>query len=164
MDKKKKFNVIDVIIIVAALVILGVSVYRGISLSNSKNLTTKKDITYTVTVHEISSVYADSLKEGEQIYLEGTGLKSGTVSGITTKYYYETIQVTNDEGITLPEKRINPSKIELIVNIDVNGQFADAMIYIGQNTYFSEGQRVTFYSDTFTFTGIVSNFVETTAE
>ncbi len=160
---EKKFNIIDVIIIVAVLLILGISVYRGVSLSNSKKHTSKRDIIYTVTVHEINSIYSDALAEGEQIYLENNGQKCGTVSEITTEYFYETIQVTNEDGMVLPEKRINPSKMEMIVKINVSGQFADSMLYLGQNTYFSEGQRITFYSDTFTFTGIVSDFTDISA-
>lgn len=158
MNENKRFNAVDVIIIITIIMIIGVSVFRAFLSHNSKEQTGKIDATYTVTVPEIDIRYANSANIGDDVYYAAKALKCGTISNISTEYVNITETLTDENGNVSAIKRINPSKIKMNITIDVSGQFSDSLLYIGKNTYISEGQKIEFYTDTFTFSGIVTGF------
>ena len=146
MNTKNKFNIIDVIIIVTVLLIIGVSVFRAVNKSHNDEYAKKDNITYTVIINELDSDYIGSIASGDALYIAQKGVFCGTVSDIKTEYAYDTVKVYGEDGTPSSKKVINPSNI------------TDSMLYTGQNTYISKGQMVEFYTDTFTFSGIVADF------
>ena len=160
MKSKNKFNIIDVIIILCVILIIGVTVFRAVSLNKAKALVEEKSLTFTVTVNDADRIYADSVKAGDTVYLTDTKLVCGTVESVRTEYMIKSETISDENGEPVTVTGVNPSKIKLYVNINTSGHFADSMIYLGNNTYISEGQRMSFYNETFTFEGILSDFNE----
>jgi len=158
MNTKNKFNIIDVIIIVTVLLIIGVSVFRAVNKSHNDEYAKKDNITYTVIINELDSDYIGSIASGDALYIAQKGVFCGTVSDIKTEYAYDTVKVYGEDGTPSSKKVINPSKINVILNADISANITDSMLYTGQNTYISKGQMVEFYTDTFTFSGIVADF------
>lgn len=164
MNTKNKFNIIDVIIIITVLLIIGVSVFRAVNKSHNNEYTKKDYITYTVSVNELDSEYIGSIKTGDELYISDKETICGTVSDIKTKYAYDTVQVYAEDGTVSFKKVINPSKVNITLSVDVTANITDSMLYAGKNTYISKGQKVEFYTDTFTFKGIVVDFNVNEAE
>jgi hypothetical protein len=102
--KKKKLNIIDVVVIVAVFAIIVVGVVKFAFIDKKSGLGVKqayKDLEYTVVINNIRSMTAEAFHVGDKVYDE----KKGTYMGI----------IKNIE--------INPYKTNEIKN---NGEFVEA--------------------------------------
>lgn len=164
MSEKKKFNIIDVIIVIILILIVAVTVYRAFELSDADKSTKLKDINYSVTVTNIDSIYSDSIDFDDEIYISKAAVKCGSIKDFTAEYMHKTDISTDLLGNTVVLNKLNPSKIKLNLTVNVRAHYNGSLLYLTDNVYLTEGQRIEFYTDTFTFEGIVSDFEEIIAE
>ena len=162
MKSTKKINIIDIIIVVAVLTVVGISIFRAVMLRNSGKLLEEKSITYTITVTELDKRYSSSVVADDSVYYSDKSLLCGKISDVYTEYSRVNETVTDNNGKISVINRINPSKVDMIITVNTIGKFSDTMLYLGQNTYITEGQKIEFYTDTYTFSGIVSDFTVNT--
>ena len=82
MNEKKKFNIIDVIIILSILLVIGTSVYRAISIKKSDNSIELKPVVYTLDIVGLDSIYMNALNKGDELYLSEKAIRE---YGLTTR-------------------------------------------------------------------------------
>lgn len=66
---KRKFNIIDFLVLVIILAVIGVSIYAVVSWSNIKSLwsTSTVDLQYTVEFRGVDQAFIDKIKEGDTV-------------------------------------------------------------------------------------------------
>lgn len=152
---KKKLNIIDIAIIAAAILVIAAVAYRAVIIENSGVKNDEKTITYTVTVPKLDSVYSDSAKTGDIVFT-GNSVNCGKIVSVNSSYASE--DVVFADGTV--ENHICPSEINLKLTVELTARTSDGKIYIEKNSYIADGERVDFYTETFSFSGIVSEITQ----
>lgn len=152
---KKKFNVIDVIIIATIILIIAAVSYRAVFIGNLGNKSEEKTVSYTVTVPGIDSIYAHGIQIGDEVYLENGSEYCGNVSSVKT--VYASSEVVYPDGSV--KSHILPNKINLTVTVEITARTSDEKLFLGGSSYISAGETAVFYTETFTFAGIVSDII-----
>lgn len=160
MNEKKKVNIIDLIIIISVLIIIGVSVYRAISVKKVNTDTDKKSIEYNVVIQELDSIYGSSLSEGEEIYLADKSIVCGKITSIKSEYTKVSKEYTNQDGQSYSLLKTDPSKVNVTLTVECTGSIFDNLLYLGESVYVCKGQTLDLYTDTFTFSGLVTDYHE----
>ncbi len=100
--KKRKFNIIDFIILVLILAIIATAVYAFLPFSQIKKLWATNEVafSYTVELKGVDIDYIDNIKNGDSVINSNTNNSMGTVSGVAdpTKSYTLGYKENNDDN------------------------------------------------------------------
>ncbi|MBE6574392.1 MAG: DUF4330 family protein [Ruminococcaceae bacterium] len=150
-EKKKRFNFIDVILLIVILSILASLVYMVILAYNSefsKNGSSDDDIRYTLRVEGVDNDIMAEVNVGDKV----VELDSFTEIGTVAEYYEEPSEYVgyNSEGKAV--KSDDPSKTDLIIVIDASGNGKGSTYDVGSYTV-SVGKDIAFRVPGFTGEG-----------
>ncbi len=151
--KKKKPNVIDVIIVLILLAVVATAVFRALKVNELPGTVKNREIVYTVQIYDIDRAYVNSLVSGDSVYLSKKNLFCGTVDDIRSQY---STKIINSDSASL-EKHVFPEKINISVDIKISADIAEYGFYIGSNTYLSIGDTLDFYTPTFSFNAQITD-------
>ena len=104
--KKKKPNVIDIIIVLILLAVVATAVFRALKVNELPGTVKNREIVYTVQIYDIDRTYANSLVSGDSVYLSKKNLFCGTVDDVRSQY---STKIVNSDSASL-EKHVFPGK------------------------------------------------------
>ena len=160
MNDKKKFNIIDFIIVASVLIIIGISVYRAISIKKTDANMEKTDLVYTLKISELDSIYAYSLSQGDEIYLSEKETMCGTITDIKKEYAKVNREYTAEDGSKYFVAKTDPSKINLTLTVECKGNLSGTLMYLGDSVYVCGGQTLDLYTNSFTFSALLTDYTE----
>lgn len=102
-QKTKKFNIIDICIV---LIIIVFAVGIGIRLSNGKAIKNETEITYTVEVKNVREFTKNALQKSNVLTDDKTGAVLGEIISVDVKPYMEEVEADNGELVLteVPER------------------------------------------------------------
>lgn len=104
--KKKKLNIIDIIVIIAIFAIIIVGVLKFAFIDKKSGLGVKqayKDIEYVVVINNIRSMTAEAFHIGDKVYDEKKGTYMGIIKNIVINPY-KTNEIKNNGEFVEAEK------------------------------------------------------------
>lgn len=104
--KKKKLNIIDIIVIIAIFAIIGVAVLKFAFIDKKSGLGVKqayKDLEYVVVINNVRSMTSEAFHVGDKVYDEKKGTYMGKIKNIEINPY-KTNEIKNNGEFVQAEK------------------------------------------------------------
>ncbi len=146
--KKLKPNIIDVVIIAAIILILITAIFRIININHLPDMVKDQKVAYTFVIYDEDEAYKNAIKPGDNLYLYPKNAYCGKVTNVESQYAKE--NVIYPDGTA--KSHVNPSKINIILTVEISADMTENGFYIADNTFLTRG----FVSDINT-TNIVFN-------
>lgn len=155
MDKKKafRFNIIDVIVIIALLALAAAFVFRSVLSDNLKITMKSADIQYEFKSTSLQEESGDLLQPGDAIYDDETDKLVGTVQSVSTSP--AELYVTLQTGEIV--KRTSPGRIDLTVVIEAEGKTDETGVYLNGSMFIAPGKELHLYTKNLDFVGTVQD-------
>lgn len=145
--KKRKPNIIDVIIILVILFVAAAAIFRTLSVKQLPDTVKDQEIAYTLRIHDIDIAYANALKPGDTLYLASKALACGEIAQVSSNFVSR--EVYHTDGTV--SRHLDPGFVNLEVEVKLSADLSESGFYIGENTYLSLGNQLDFYTPTFSF-------------
>lgn len=145
---KKKFNIIDVVLILALLaVIAGVAVRSGFADKFNQKLD-DGHIEYEFIINSIKATSAERFTEGTKIYSQTTQKEIGEILSVTTRGAEAYIELPDGEIV----KTVIPDRIDVIGKARVKGNLdGDGRCMLDGTTHIAAGKNIFARTEDITF-------------
>ncbi|MDD2268648.1 MAG: DUF4330 family protein [Eubacteriales bacterium] len=150
--RKAKFNIVDMVIIVAVIGIIAASFIRG-DIVRRFTETDNATVVYTFEARNLKSTSALYIEEGDKLYVKDSGKYIGTITGFTVKNALTVVETADGKLIegTLPDR------IDLIVTAETSGRKTDAGVFINGGLFISAGKEFEITTDKLTYPMSIEN-------
>lgn len=138
--KKKKINLIDIIILLAIIAVIASPFLRAYIKDLTFSEKNADEITFTVTVQNQSTYISRAISVGDTVYFENSKDKCGTVLSVIPQIY---------EGQT--------ENCDLKITISALAKKHKSGIYINNDLFIANAMDLSLYTNKYTFFGRVSD-------
>lgn len=149
--RKIRFNIIDVIIIIAILAVAGAFLLRGNGGELINSAFAEADIEYVIKIASIQNASADAVKAGDGVFYYENDAAIGKVTAV--EYKPATVYVNVPEGEI--KKFELTQKIDLTITVSAKGKSDATGNYINGNLFVAPGKELHIYTKNIDFVGTV---------
>ena len=149
-EAKSRFNIIDIVIVLAVIGIVVASFVRG---DIVKRFTESDDkvVVYTFEAKNLKVSSALYISNGDMVYIKDSGKYIGTITGYIVRNAQTVVETADGKLVegTLPDR------IDLIITVETKGRQTDAGIFINDGLFISAGKEFEVATKKLTFPMVV---------
>ncbi len=151
--KKRKFNVVDFLIVVIIVTLVGILIYSFSPWSQIKKLWTSSDISidYTIEIREVDEEFKNLIKKNDTVIDSVTKSSLGKVTAV---------ELENSKVISYDGKPVeHPNKFDIKVRITAKADYEKGIGYSVNGCRIAVGEQISFRFPKFPCTGYCVGFV-----
>ncbi len=153
----KKFNFLDLFIILIVVCAVAFSVVKFTSATHSDFISGDDKITYVLKVKAVRQVSADAFHVGDGIYDTATDDQLGIVKSVEKMPAKEYINLADG---SLTEQREIPDKFDVYITVECDGKISDDGYYLNGNQQVSNLSTLNIYTKFIKCNGQIISIIE----
>ncbi len=157
-SKSGRFNIIDaLIIVIALLLVLGAMwIFDPFELFGDDTVREAR-ISYTVEIKDIDDDIASLIKEGDSVIDPATGASIGVIGAVGVGEAY--VWRYSEESTEMVKTYID-GKVNVILTIEVDGEYESGVGYTAQGVRIAYGELISVRTSGFSGSGYCTSFEE----
>jgi hypothetical protein len=157
-DNKKtvRFNIVDVLIIIAVIAIACAFLFRNINTDKLNLSSNKIKLEYELKVSSLQENSGEMLKVGEQLYNRNTDKPCGKITKIDVTPAELYVPLITGEIV----KRYTPKRIDMRITVSTEGVVNDTGYYIDGYTFMAPSKELHVFTPKIDFIGVVQRIIK----
>lgn len=151
---KKKFNIIDIIIVVLVVACTAAVLLRYGVINKVSEKAETVNVEITILIEEISKSSSSAFINGDAFYWEGINI--GTLKSVDIQK--ARVYIAGENGECVPVER--EDKYDVRIVLSASGTYTDSGFMLSGTTYLAPGKRFDIYSLNISTNGLITEIVE----
>lgn len=155
VQKKRRFNVVDFLLIVLVLAIIGGVIYLFLPGSVIRNMgsSTSGSLSYTVELKGVDSVYLNKIKENDIVVDSVSKTTIGTVTAVDYNTKYTVLEYTEKDGQYEGVLADYPDRYNVLVTITTTAEYTPKKGYSVSGCRIAVGEALNLRFPDFAYEG-----------
>jgi len=149
-EKKARFNIVDVLIILAVIGIVTASFLRADAIDKFTE-TDDKTVIYIYEARDLKASSADYIAQGDNLYIKDTGKLIGRITKFEVKDAATIVETAEGKLI----EGTLPGRIDVIITVETTGREKDGSVFINDGLFIAAGKELEVTTDKLTYSMVI---------